>query len=443
MNEDDMKEPEMSWTDEDRHGLEEWVPGFELHLNHVRRRLDSLPDLGRDATTDEATLRQDLEVAHEELRVAAEEVRVQHETLETLVRQERTLHWQHERLLALLPTPILTTDREGRIRTVNSAAAGLLGLSVDRLLRKPFQVFVEVADRPMLRQDLNRCSVSGGDFRRAVTLHGRSAERRVEVVVTAAEGRLADRELTWLLLPEAPHGRTAGTLDRQQVLLALTELTLIPIHASDSHEVLARVARICRDVFGPDSSVSVTVGDPSNPTMLATTTTLAQQVDGAQIDAGEGPCRAAWKEARLVWSDDLAHDDRWPALARRLADVAVHRVLAAPVQLGGQVIGALNVYEPAAETLDEVTEAAHVLGTATAAVLFELDAKAELRHTTENLRTALESRPVIDQAKGILMAKYRCSPEKAFEALRRISMTRNQKLRTVAEHIVAEVSDSG
>ena len=177
MNED-TKESEMSWTDEDRHGLEEWVPGFEMHLNHVRRRLDSLPDIGSDATTDEATLRQDLEVAHEELRVAGEEVRVQHQTLETLVRQQRILHWQHERLLALLPTPVLTTDREGRIRTVNSSAAGLLGRSVDRLLRKPFQVFVEVADRPMLRQDLNRCSVSGGDFRRAVTLHGRSAERR-------------------------------------------------------------------------------------------------------------------------------------------------------------------------------------------------------------------------------------------------------------------------
>jgi AmiR/NasT family two-component response regulator len=61
--------------------------------------------------------------------------------------------------------------------------------------------------------------------------------------------------------------------------------------------------------------------------------------------------------------------------------------------------------------------------------------------TTEaaQLRVAMESRAVIDQAKGILMVRDRCSPEEAFEVLRRISQNRNVKLRDIAQSIVEAV----
>ena len=55
---------------------------------------------------------------------------------------------------------------------------------------------------------------------------------------------------------------------------------------------------------------------------------------------------------------------------------------------------------------------------------------------TENLREALESRDVIGQAKGILMARRGCTPEVAFEALRKASQQRNIKLREIAEQVV-------
>jgi AmiR/NasT family two-component response regulator len=55
---------------------------------------------------------------------------------------------------------------------------------------------------------------------------------------------------------------------------------------------------------------------------------------------------------------------------------------------------------------------------------------------TEHLREALESRDVIGQAKGILMARRGCTPEIAFEALRKVSQHRNIKLRDIAEQVV-------
>lgn len=66
----------------------------------------------------------------------------------------------------------------------------------------------------------------------------------------------------------------------------------------------------------------------------------------------------------------------------------------------------------------------------------------EMNELIENLNKRLESQPVIEQAKGILMARSRCSPDEAFEMLRRASMRMNRKLREVAADIVAATTAS-
>lgn len=59
-----------------------------------------------------------------------------------------------------------------------------------------------------------------------------------------------------------------------------------------------------------------------------------------------------------------------------------------------------------------------------------------LRTLVDHLRAALESRPVIEQAKGVLMARERCTPEEAFEALRRASQRENRRVRDLARDLV-------
>jgi AmiR/NasT family two-component response regulator len=67
---------------------------------------------------------------------------------------------------------------------------------------------------------------------------------------------------------------------------------------------------------------------------------------------------------------------------------------------------------------------------------------AELNELVENLNKRLESQPTIEQAKGILMARSHCSPDEAFEMLRRASMRMNRKLRDVARDIVESTSEA-
>lgn len=63
---------------------------------------------------------------------------------------------------------------------------------------------------------------------------------------------------------------------------------------------------------------------------------------------------------------------------------------------------------------------------------------ADLNETVGNLSKKLESQPVIEQAKGILMAHSHCTPDEAFDVLRRASMRKNRKLRLVAEDVVEQ-----
>lgn len=104
---------------------------------------------------------------------------------------------------------------------------------------------------------------------------------------------------------------------------------------------------------------------------------------------------------------------------------------------GERPLGALNLYSKTVESYDENDEETAALFSEQAAVAC---ANAEVYwrtySLTEHLREALESRDVIGQAKGILMARRNCTPDAAFETLRKVSQHRNIKLREIAEQVV-------
>jgi GAF domain-containing protein len=129
--------------------------------------------------------------------------------------------------------------------------------------------------------------------------------------------------------------------------------------------------------------------------------------------------------------------DRWPEFSTAAATAGVQSVLAVPLVANSQPLGALNLYSKSPGGYDEAAEETARLFSEQAAVAC---ANAEVywrtHNLTEHLREALESRDVIGQAKGILMARRNCTPDAAFEALRQASQYRNVKLRDIAEQVV-------
>jgi transcriptional regulator with GAF, ATPase, and Fis domain len=159
------------------------------------------------------------------------------------------------------------------------------------------------------------------------------------------------------------------------------------------------------------------------------------------VTTGEGPCQSAYEQRTTIAVLDQSNDARWPDYRAGALKLGLSSVVAVPVQIGDMTMGALNFYsrEVGFGGSDTIW-AAELLAAAVAAVMHETDLKLELESLSGQLRSALESRATIDQAKGIVMARQHCTPEEAFELLVKISSRTNVKLREVARRVVAEAA---
>ena len=139
-----------------------------------------------------------------------------------------------------------------------------------------------------------------------------------------------------------------------------------------------------------------------------------------QIQHEEGPCLDCYRSGRPVTVADLTSEpSRWPAFTERALASGVRSVHAFPMRLRNQVLGALNVFgaEPRPLDPEEARVVQALADLATIAIIQErLIRQAEL--LTEQLQFALNSRVVIEQAKGAIARSLGVSVEEAFDLMR-------------------------
>jgi GAF domain-containing protein len=145
----------------------------------------------------------------------------------------------------------------------------------------------------------------------------------------------------------------------------------------------------------------------------------------------------AAQAAAVVSVPDTGSDDRWPDWGARAHAAGVHSSLSIGLPVQEAVVGALNIYGTKPDSFDDDAIALAQAFAGYAAVAM---ANAHLYDTTASLahhmQAAMESRAVIEQAKGIVMAERRCTAEEAFGVLVKISQDTNRKLRDVATALV-------
>jgi len=204
-------------------------------------------------------------------------------------------------------------------------------------------------------------------------------------------------------------------------------------------EVLRRVADEGLRHIPQAGQVSVTLLDRhGRGRSVAFTGDLAVALDERQYEDGFGPCVDAAQSGLTVSVGDTAGPDQ---LYPDYAAVARRHGVTSSVSSGlatQHVMGGINVYCSDARPLSGATvrltqEFAEVATAAVANAALHEDALAE----AEDLRTAMVSRAVIEQAKGIVMALHGCTAEEAFRQLSRTSQNANRKLRDVATDLVA------
>ncbi len=179
-----------------------------------------------------------LETAYEELRVAEEEVRAQQEHIAHLVEGQQLMRWQHERMLATLPVPVLTTDQYGTVRSVNAAGSWLAERRVARMVGKPIFALFTTEDRNSLRAALARQTHDKATFRinTAVVRPGGTDEAKVEAIASVSGAAQVD----WMLLSPATGLPNAGPSGLPE---ALVELAALPFVVDGVQDVLNRGRR--------------------------------------------------------------------------------------------------------------------------------------------------------------------------------------------------------
>ena len=140
---------------------------------------------------------------------------------------------------------------------------------------------------------------------------------------------------------------------------------------------------------------------------------MALDLDETQYRDGFGPCLEVAQSAGTVTVPDMTAETRWPAFARQALVVGVHSSLSVALPLQEAVVGALNIYasQPAVFDQDTIEMARTFAGYAAVAI-----ANVRLYQSTatlaEDMRRAMETRAVIEQAKGILIAQQHCTPSR-------------------------------
>lgn len=225
---------------------------------------------------------------------------------------------------------------------------------------------------------------------------------------------------------------------------SLGELSSLVSGSMALEDLLAKVATSAtRAVPGADGAgiTLLRVDETENLVeALAASTQFVSDIDDIQYRVvREGPCITAALERQTVRSGELTTDTRWPRFGPRIGRMGVHSVLSLPLLLPGQVVGAINVYAHAKDVFDEhAAEMGEAFAGPAAVAVHNAQVLAATMRLTTQLQTALLSRPVIDQAIGLIRGRSGGSAEEAFDRLRTTSQAENIRVTLVAQRLVDE-----
>jgi GAF domain-containing protein len=230
---------------------------------------------------------------------------------------------------------------------------------------------------------------------------------------------------------------------RDRLLQVLRDFTSDIVNPYDLDELLYRVTRDAVTVLEGAGAGIMLEDDDGKLAFAAASHQIVMEVEQVQAHIGDGACHEAFVEREVVVVGDLREEQRWPEYVRRVTGAGLHAVLGIPMTAFGHTIGVINVYREGPSTwTDEDVDAGEILATVGAGYIVNASRMRAQHELQEQLHTAIESRDVIGQAKGVLMAREGVGADDAFQMLRSISQSNNLKLREVARRVVESAAPS-
>jgi GAF domain-containing protein len=226
----------------------------------------------------------------------------------------------------------------------------------------------------------------------------------------------------------------------REALLArtLVELADTLVADFDVVELLTLLTDGCVDVLDVGAAGLMLAAPEGDLRVMASSSEAMRVLELFELQSHEGPCLDCYRTGQPVVNQDLATvNGRWPRFAAEALAAGFHSVHALPMRLRGTVIGALNLFhiEPGVMRQADVAAAQAMADVATIGVL-QHRAALEAQVLNEQLNHALNSRIVIEQAKGIIAERDGLNMEQAFSTLRNHARDHNLRLVDVAGDVI-------
>lgn len=220
---------------------------------------------------------------------------------------------------------------------------------------------------------------------------------------------------------------------------ALVELGRLRFGEMRVEDAIQEVVQTTHAMFAVDGAGLMLCDANQHLRSVAASDDRFAHLEELQIRHQEGPCIEAFDNKELVGAVDLEQDKRWPLFSRAAVQREFRAVLASPLPYNQDAVGVVAVLSERSRPWTPANELALLAFTDLAALLIASVIQGEQQsELARQLQGALNSRAVIEQAKGVLMHVYGVDADQAFEMLRSRSRERQEKVRRLAGRLLNE-----
>lgn len=241
-----------------------------------------------------------------------------------------------------------------------------------------------------------------------------------------------DRGVRW--------GRRVGESaeDYLRVTQTMVQLLSALSKSPDVNDAMSMLAKVCAELVADADASIVVVDDAGALTLQAATSERQRAISNEQVLSGEG------------WAIDVFHSgepalnmslqgarERWPAIAALALQTGIQTVHSFPLRYHGEVVGVLELCDRKGYPLSELqVELLTVLAESAGVGIGNRRQQVGKEILAQQLQHALDSRVVIEQAKGVIVGRLGVTPDQAFNWLRRFARNRSRNLHDIAAKIV-------
>ncbi|ONI91882.1 transcriptional regulator [Actinosynnema sp. ALI-1.44] len=237
---------------------------------------------------------------------------------------------------------------------------------------------------------------------------------------------------------------TQDTASRQQrvsrAFVALADTLVTDFNISDAlHMLTERVV----ELLSVSAAGVMLVASDRSLDVMASSSERAELLALFAAQTADGPCVECVRTGEPVTCDDIeTHRQRWPRFTAAAGDCGFRAVHAVPMRLRDQVIGVLTLFDTrSGAPHDDDAQLAQALADIATIAILQHRAIEHGERVTGQLQNALDTRIVIEQAKGILAERGGTSPDEAFNRLRAHARSRQQRLTDLARAVIAGTAD--